>query len=263
MNIYKILRKTAEYASREKVLKRRITVNGNKIPLLVSPDAQLKYLKPGSNSFDQDLINIAEKYLTVSSHVWDIGANIGVFTFAAASIARKGMVVAVEADIWIASILRKTASFDEYADSHICVVPVAITNENSVTSFAIASRGRASNALEVTIRAQSQMGGIREKQFVPTLTLDRLLKSFPNPDFIKIDVEGAECMALQGATKIIKDIRPIFYIEVGELFPKILDVFHQANYQAFDPQGNPLAGNSPFNAFFVPTEKVEAYQLCN
>jgi hypothetical protein len=119
MSIHKIPRKIAEYLSREKVLKRRITVNERKIPLFVSPDAQLKYLKPGSNSFDQDLVGIAEKYLTVNSCVWDIGANVGVFTFAAASVAHQGIVVAIEADIWLANLLRKTAAFHAYAGKHI------------------------------------------------------------------------------------------------------------------------------------------------
>jgi FkbM family methyltransferase len=261
MSIHKILRKTAEYASREKVLKRWITVNGNKIPLLVSPDAQLKYLKIGTSSFDQDLIKIAERYLTVSSHVWDIGANVGVFTFASASIAYEGMVVAVEADIWIANILRKTASFDKYANHNICIVPVAISNENSVTSFAIASRGRASNALAATMREHSQMGGVRETQFVPTLTLDTLLQSFPSPDFIKIDVEGAEYMALQGARNIIEKVRPVFYIEVGGLFKEIFDIFHHAKYKAFNPEGKLLIEDVSFNVFFIPEEKVSTYKL--
>ena len=60
------------------------------------------------------------------------------------------------------------------------------------------------------------MGGIREKQYVPPLTLDTLLKSFAKPDFIKMDVEGSELFALNGGSKVISSIRPVFYIEVGQ-----------------------------------------------
>ena len=88
-----------------------------KIPIFVSPDAQLKYLKPGIRAFDRDLIDISEKYLTSKSNVWDIGANVGIFTFAASSIANKGTIVSIEADVWLASILRKTACLKEYVDT--------------------------------------------------------------------------------------------------------------------------------------------------
>ena len=114
---------------------------------------------------------------------------MGVFTFAASSVAHKGTVVSIEADIWLANILRKTAMFKEYSNNTICVLPVAISNDNSIASFMVAKRGRASNALEAA-GGRSQMGGVREKQYVPTLTLDTLLKTFPPPDFVKIDVEG-------------------------------------------------------------------------
>ncbi|BCL61323.1 hypothetical protein DGMP_20160 [Desulfomarina profundi] len=253
-----ILRTIVERLSRGKVIKRRITVDGKSVPLLVSPDAQLKYLKFGSGVFDQDLINIAEKYLIENSNVWDVGANVGVFTFAASSVANKGTVVSIEADIWLANILRKTAMFKEYSNNTISVLPVAISNDNSVASFMVAARGRASNALEEA-GGRSQMGGVREKQYVPTLTLDTLLNTFPPPDFIKIDVEGAEHMVLQGATNIINNIRPKFYVEVGsDVSRQILHLFHSAGYFAFDPLDNKLTDNCAPNTFFIPKEDEKA-----
>ena len=256
----KTIRRMAELWSRGKLLKRRIIVDGKAVPLFVSPDAQLKYLKPGTKSFDQDLINIAEKYLALDSNVWDIGANVGVFTFASASIAREGNIVSVEADTWLVDVLRKTASLAQYSNGHICILPTAVSHENSVASFLVADRGRASNTLEATSGSRSQTGGFREKQFVPTLTMDTLLGFFPSPDFIKIDIEGAEYMALQGASKVINEVRPIFYIEVGgETSHQIFETFNQAKYSAFDKTGEELKTASAFNIFFVPNEKVEAF----
>jgi len=253
-----ILRTIVERLSRGKVIKRRIAVDGKSVPLLVSPDAQLKYLKFGSGVFDQDLINIAEKHLTESSNVWDVGANVGVFTFAASSVAHKGAVVSIEADIWLANILRKTAMFKEYASNTVCVLPVAISNENSVASFMVAARGRASNALE-TAGGRSQMGGVREKQYVPTLTLDTLLNTFPPPDFVKIDVEGAEYMVLQGAKNIINSVRPKFYVEVGsDVSSQVMTLFSSAGYVAYDPLGNELTDDCAPNTFFIPEENKKS-----
>lgn len=259
-----LVRKTLEKLSRRRTIRRSISVCKERIPVLVSPDAQLKYLKPGDNSFDKDLIEIAERYVTTTSNVWDIGANVGVFTFAAASIAREGTVLAVEADIWLADLLRRTATFQEYANRTLSIVPVAVSDKNSVASFMVAARGRASNSLESASGARTQMGGVREVQSVPTLTMDTLLNSFPAPDFIKIDIEGAEYMALQGATHLINEIRPIFYIEVcGESSRLVTEKFQSAGYATFDNCGNALStGEMAFNMFFVPEEKVNAYRAC-
>jgi len=255
----KSLRTILEKLSRGKVVKRRISVGGKTIPLMVSPDAQLKYLKFGPGAFDQDLIKLAENYLKVTSNVWDVGANVGVFTFAASSVANKGTVVSIEADIWLADILRKTTKLEEYSKNSICVLPVAISNNNSVASFLVAERGRASNSLEAGIEPsrQSQMGGVREKQYVPTLTLDTLLESFPAPEFVKIDIEGAELMALQGATEIINKIRPIFCIEVGSNFSnEIFQMFKLAGYVAIDYSGNKLVDECAYNTIFLPEDSA-------
>ena len=94
------------------------------------------------------------------------------------------------------------------------------------------------------------MGGIRERQFVPTFTLDSLLDCFDAPNFVKIDVEGAELMALQGSQKLINLVRPIFYIEVGEdISEEVFMIFDSANYTARSPEGGQLA-KCVSNTFF-------------
>lgn len=251
-----MIRTIVERLSREKVIKRNISVNGTAVPLFLSPDAQLKYLKLGKGAFDQDLINIAQTYVTPTSNVWDIGANVGVFTFSAAAIATKGMVVAMEPDLWLAGLLRKTAALPHHASANIAVVPAAASNNNSVAEFLVAARGRASNALR-EVGGRSTMGGTREKLFVPTLKLDTLLSSFPAPNFIKMDVEGAELLALQGARKLICEIRPIFYIEVGsDVADEIFSLFAHQAYAALDEQGQLLQGKCSNNTFFIPKESM-------
>lgn len=254
------IRRTAALASRKLCLKRTITVGGKKLPLIVSPDAQLKYLKPGKVSFDYDLIQIAETFVSENSTVWDVGANVGVFTFASASIASSGIIVSIEADIWLASLLRRTRNMRAYSDRDIRIIPVALSSGNGVAEFQIASRGRASNALK-EVGGRSTMGGVRELQYVPTLALDTLLESQPRPDFVKIDVEGAEGLVLKGATRLLNEIRPICYIEVGsDLAVEIFNTFLDAGYQGFTAGCEPLQNRCVDNNFFVPSEKIEAFK---
>ncbi|MEM6257505.1 MAG: FkbM family methyltransferase [Planctomycetota bacterium] len=254
-----ILRKIAERLARRKIIKRHPVVAGKRIPVYVSPDAQLKYLKPGKSSYDQDLIRIAEKYISEGSNVWDIGANVGMFTFAAASMAGHGTVLAVEADTWLANILRRSARLKEYANKKICILPVAVSESVGVASFMIAARGRASNALE-SAGGCSQMGGVRETQYVPTLSLDTLLDYFPAPDFVKVDVEGAELMVARGAHIVIRKTRPVFYIEVAQQSSaEMLEIFRSADYVALGTKLDVLDKKCDANTYFVPSEKMDRF----
>lgn len=252
-----LLRTFAEIAARGRVFRRSIQVAGRQVELYVSPDAQLKYAKLGKNAFDADLIHIAECFITESDCIWDVGANVGVFSFAAASLASKGTVVAIEADIWLAGLLRQTCALPQHLDQDIRVIPMAIASEDGVLKFRIAQRGRASNSIAV-VEGSSQMGGIREEQYVPSLRLDTLLKSAPGPDFIKIDVEGAEGLALAGAEEIINNVRPMFYIEISaQNFLNIKSKFDASDYTAFDEMGSVVQQYVGGNYFFVPNEKPE------
>jgi hypothetical protein len=75
-----MLRTLAERLSRGKFLKRTLPSRFGQAPLYVSPDAQLKYLKFGDDAFDAELLKVIDEYIPEESVVWDIGANVGVFS---------------------------------------------------------------------------------------------------------------------------------------------------------------------------------------
>ncbi len=79
------------------------------------------------------------------------------------------------------------------------------------------------------------MGGVRELLTVPTLTLDFLLQHTFQPDFVKIDVEGAERLVLDGGSNLLRVIRPSFYIEVASHNKNIItDIFKSYSYRLVD-----------------------------
>ena len=250
-----MIRQLAERLARGRTLRRTLLVAGRRVPIHISPDAQLKYLKPGARAFDADLLELAERRLSADSVVWDVGSNVGTFAVAAAAVAQEGRVFAIEADIWLAGLLRRTAAEPAYA-GRIEVVPCAVAASAGVARFAIAARGRASNALEQG-GGRSQMGGVREVVLVPTLPLDTLLDWLPPPSFVKIDVEGAELAVLQGAERLLREVRPSIYIEVDEASAEaVFALFTRHNYAGFDPANDPGADRAldacMENTLFVP-----------
>ena len=147
---------------------RSIQVGGKKVPIVVSPGARLGYLKPGPAHFDVELVQVAEARIKPGMNVWDIGANVGVFSVAAAAMGARAL--AVEADIWLASLLRRTAALHE---DRIKVVPTAVSDKCGVVEFNIAEIGRAANAIAGQGR-HADRAALRVET-VPTLTLDTLL----------------------------------------------------------------------------------------
>ena len=180
-------------------------------PIYVSPGSQLKYYKP---SFDLDLLTVIEKYVEPKDNVWDIGANCGTFGFPAAVKSKCGEVLLIEADTWLCNVLKRTQRRSEFANFDIKILCTAVSNNIGTELFSIANRGRASNTLG-KYQGRSQMGGIRYSEVVTVFTLDSLIERFTAPNFIKIDVEGAEMDVLHGAIDILKKYKPKIYIEVG------------------------------------------------
>lgn len=246
------IRRAAELLSRGRVIRRRITVRGQVIPLYVSPDAQLKYLKP---SFDRDLIELAERYVERDHVVWDVGANVGTFALAAAHIAVAGTTVAIEPDPFLVELLRRSQGLAETERGALRVLGCAVSELNGVATLDIAGRGRACNALRIA-GGRSQMGGVRHSLDVPTLTLDALGDFLPAPNFIKIDVEGAELLVLRGAMRVLERYRPLVYLEVdSDRAGEVARRMAAASYLCFDAQGAPLP-EPAFNTLFVPRERL-------
>jgi len=231
------LRGLLERISRNIVLRRRLPREFGGTNLFISPDAALNLWRFDLRNIDPMLLQIARENIHPGDTVWDIGANVGIFSFAAAALAGpEGRILAVEADTWLVSLLRRSAAASGKDIAPVEVLPMAVSNEVGVARFNIARRGRASNHLEVT-GGSTQTGGVRENQCVPTATLDWLLNRFPPPKFIKIDVEGAEELVLSGAQRLLKDIRPIILCEIFDKSrPAIDPLLHSHGYELFDAE---------------------------
>ena len=76
--------------------------------MYVSPDAALRFWSHRFCNFDPILLNSCRELVSKDAIVWDIGANVGLFTFPAAYLAgRAGRVVAVEPDDFCVKLLEK------------------------------------------------------------------------------------------------------------------------------------------------------------
>jgi precorrin-6B methylase 2 len=142
------IRGLAEKLSRGLVLRRHLPQRFGRVPMYVTPECGLRYWGQMSK-LDSVLYSMAEELISPSSVVWDIGANIGLFTFCASALARtKGFVLAVEPDFWLSHLIARSARAlpaGRYAD--VDVLCAAISDSSRVSRLQIAERARASNHL--------------------------------------------------------------------------------------------------------------------
>ena len=149
--------------------------------------------------------------------VWDVGANVGLFSFAAASLGAQA--IALEPDTWLANLIHRSALLNKLP---VIVLPAAASNRQGVSRLYLSDQGKASNSLV----------GAGIAQTVIAVTLDSLLEHFAAPQVLKIDVEGMEYEVLSGAQRVLQ-ARPRIFCEVTTHHDAIGKLLTEANYQFY------------------------------
>ena len=142
----------------------------------------------------------------------DIGANFGLYTILAAKqVGREGRVLAFEPNPNSLRYLRLNILLNR--QSHIEVVPVALSNEEGETEFICVSQG-AYSALKVA-ETPGTTSAIRVRQ--TTLDAIAAAESLYLVDFVKMDAEGAELLVLRGGEEFFSRIpRPLVMCEFND-----------------------------------------------
>jgi FkbM family methyltransferase len=251
-----VIRALLERLSRGRVLRRKLPAAHGGHALYVSPDAAMKLWQRDLGAVDPFLLKMAAELVQPRMVVWDVGANVGLFAFAAAFRAGpSGRVLAVEADGWLAQLLHRSACSSPRSYARVEVIAAAVSDVPGTVELCIAERGRAGNHLR-SVPGSTQTGGVREVREVPAVTLDTLLARSPAPAVVKIDTEGAELLCLRGGERLLREIRPVLLCEVGDdNAPAVGDLLRGHGYTMFDAAahpGGPPIDRPAWNTLAIP-----------
>lgn len=152
-----------------------------------------------------------EKMVSKSSVVYDIGAHVGFYALLASELVGEGgKVIAFEPVPRNLKYLKKHLEINKC--TNVIVIEAAVSDKNGVSHF---NEGPGSS-----IGALSEDGNLT----VDTVSIDDLVEKgeIPAPDYIKIDVEGAELFVLKGAKSTLSNYSPkIFLATHGHRVPNV------------------------------------------
>lgn len=141
---------------------------------------------------------------------YDIGANAGFFSLLGSRcVGPEGRVFAFEPLAEEVRSIRAQLRLNDV--SHCTVVEAAVADRSGWIEFC---EGAESSRGHVSPR-EGQRNGVSTIR-VKAIMLDEFVETSPPPDFVKMDVEGAELLALRGARRMLAGKRP----------PKMLIEFH-------------------------------------
>jgi FkbM family methyltransferase len=103
---------------------------------------------------------------------------------------------------------------NKYKGKNVAIYPNAIGNAEVVTSFKVVKNAPAYSGLKNREYAIKNPD-ILEIQ-VTQVRLDNFFKDLNKLDFIKIDVEGGELNVIEGASELIKKLKPTLLFEFGK-----------------------------------------------
>jgi FkbM family methyltransferase len=142
--------------------------------------------------------------------VLDCGANIGTFTRTALTDGAR-LVVAIEPAPKTLECLRRNLA-PEIAEGRVIIYPKGVWDRDDFLELAVDDHNAGSNSLVI---------GLERKQSVrvPLTTIDRLVAELklPRVDLIKMDIEGAEKPALNGARGTLARFKPRLSIAAEHL----------------------------------------------
>lgn len=156
--------------------------------------------------------------------VVDLGANIGYFSLLASRLTgSQGKVFSFEPEPKNYNYLKKNIELNNY--NHAQPFQKAVSDKNGTTKLFICDYDTGHHTINKQdgIQAYSRGRIVKERSIdIETVALDNFLKERTNRvDVIKMDVEGAEMLALSGMDRVLKDNKDIKMI--AEFFPLLIE----------------------------------------
>jgi FkbM family methyltransferase len=186
------------------------------------------------------------------SGFWDVGANIGFFSFSYAMIHPNALILSFEPDRRNLQCLERTSN--RWRLPRHKIIPAAVADFHGRASFVVDRLSGATGALQKTDHAfnRRHYAAAAQIEELDVVTLDEFFDSAKPPAIIKIDVEGAELAVLRGAKRVLSESKPVLIFESFESADACLEILRPAGYRAWDADRYASVSSDTINFLAVP-----------
>jgi FkbM family methyltransferase len=173
------------------------------------------------------LQRIIRKYVSPGQTVYDIGANIGYVTLSLAKcVGLHGRVFDFEPIPKNIEFLRRTLEANRLTTVELLEAAASNASGDAVI--------RMTEKLSTPSLVWHHKNPAARELIIKTVVIDQLVEigEIPRPSFVKIDVEGAEGLVLQGMRNTILAAKPVVFIECSEIGRQISwDLLRESGYR--------------------------------
>ena len=166
-----------------------------------------------TGTYEPHVLKALDEALKPSMTGIDCGANIGIISMHAASlVGPTGRVIALEAIDTNTRLIHLSAAMNHFAHVEVRHAAVAAEPGVLVVDTASGSNGIVGGRLSDLI-GHVDPETLALRTIVGTVTLDSLLATIDHADLIKLDIEGAEGLAIAGAMQLLERDHPTILLE--------------------------------------------------
>ncbi len=194
-------------------------------------------------AFERETVRAYSRLIGEGMVVLDIGANIGAHTLPLARrVGASGRVIAFEPTDWAMAKLKRNISLNpDLATRIVCRQTMLVDSDTRALPAALPASWPLDGGSDVHPKLR---GRDKSTRFADAATLDSCIRdlSLTRIDFIKLDVDGHETMALRGAVEtlsrfrpdIITELSPYILSERGSSLEEFISLLNGLGYRIFD-----------------------------
>jgi FkbM family methyltransferase len=164
-------------------------------------------------TYEADLIDFVRPYVRTGMTIYDIGGHEGYFSLIFASLVGPGGRVLTIEPVPTNSLAISRMIHANALEGRITLLEAAACDKSGqvsiLTSIVSSAQGKLAALGPKDVPTPSQ-----DSLLVDAVRLDDISREFGSPDLVKIDVEGAEGIVIDGMTNILHSAQPNLVIEI-------------------------------------------------